>query len=70
MSQAMEDYFIAREDYEVGVEDSIEQKERDVVLNMYKDKVPLNLISKYNNLSIDKIKGIINSSDFEFSKIR
>jgi len=62
MSQAEEDYFIAREDYEVGVEDGIEQKERSIVLNMYNRRYDLKSISEVLNLSVNKVKEIIDSN--------
>ena len=37
----------------------IEQREKEIVINMYNDKCSLELISKYTKLTIDEIKNII-----------
>ena len=46
----------------IGIEQGIEQKEREVVLNMYKDSVSIEVIGKYTNLSIEEVKEIIDTS--------
>ena len=35
------------------------QKEREMILNLYKKKVPIETIAEYTNLSIDEVKKIV-----------
>ena len=46
------------EGMEKRIQKSIEQKERQVVINMLNDNLDLNIISKYTDLSIDEISKI------------
>jgi len=46
-----------------GILQGIDQTKRDVVLSMYENNEPLEKISKYNRLSISKIKKIIKSAN-------
>jgi len=41
--------------------EGIEQKEKEIVLNMYKENFSLEMISKISKLSVDEINKIINS---------
>jgi len=43
---------------EEGIQKGIEQNQRQVVINMLKDNLDLNIISKYTDLSIDEISKI------------
>ena len=43
-----------------GIEQGIEQKNREVILNMFKDKFTYDQISKYTNLTISEVETIIN----------
>jgi len=60
--------------YLAGLEDGEEkgsaQKNKEIVLNMVKDKVPLNLISKYTKVSIRKIKEIIKTDNMILNEIK
>ena len=44
---------------EQGKKEDIEQKEKEMVLNMYEDNASLELISKYTKLTVDEVKKII-----------
>ncbi len=44
-----------------GLKQGIEQTRQEMIINMYNDKVPIETISKYSNLSIDEIKKIIDN---------
>ena len=45
-----------------GFEQGIQKNQREVVINMYKDNLQIETISKYTNLSLEEIKNIINNS--------
>ena len=47
--------------YENGKDEGIEQKQTEMIINMYNDGLELNQISKYANISIEEIKKIINT---------
>lgn len=49
-------YFEGKKD---GIYEGIEENQKVVVLNMYKDNLELELISKYTNLPIEEIKKIV-----------
>ena len=55
---------------EQGIERGLAQKNKEIVLNMVKDKVPLNLISKYTKVSIRKIKEIIKTDNMTLNEIK
>ena len=42
-----------------GVQQGIEQKQTEMIINFYNNKVPIDVISKSSGLSIDKVKEII-----------
>ena len=45
---------------EKGIEQGLQRKEKEVVINMYKDNLPIETISKYTNLSCEQVNQIIN----------
>ena len=49
--------------YQKGIEEGITKTRKEMILNMYNDKLSLDTISKYSNLSIDEVKKIINEGD-------
>ena len=49
--------------YQKGIEEGITKTKKEMILNMYNDKLSLDTISKYSNLSIDEVKKIINECD-------
>ena len=54
-------YFEGKKDgFDEGLEQGILEKEREVVLNMYKENLDLEIISKCTNLTIEEIQEIIN----------
>ena len=67
---AMERETYARRSREEGIQEGIKewikegifQKEQEMVLNMYNDNVPLNTISKYASLTLNKVEEIISKS--------
>ena len=62
MTEGMERYFLDQQAYEMGEEKGIEKNQHNIVLNMYKEKMNINLISKIVNIPINKVKEIINSN--------
>ena len=50
----------AKKEAEKAAKKAREEKEREMILNMYNDNMKIDLISKYSNVSIDKIQKIIN----------
>ena len=52
-----------REDYLLGISEGIDQKQKEMIINMYKEKIDINTISKISNMSIDDVEQIINSKD-------
>ena len=53
-----------------GIELGIEQKERDVILNLFEKGYDLNDISDILKLSINKVQDIIDSSNIPVTKTR
>ena len=51
------------EGYSVGKADGIEQNRTEMIINMYKDNLDLNVIAKYANTSVDNVKDITNNID-------
>ena len=47
---------------EQGIEQGTQEKQKEIILNMFNDKVSLEVISKYTNLTIQEIEEIINSN--------
>ena len=45
----------------IGIEQGIEQKEREVVLNMYSNNIPMEMICKCTNLTCEQVNEIINN---------
>ena len=48
-----------RDGFAEGVEQGIKQNQKEIVINMYNDKVDIKTISKYTKLSINKINEIL-----------
>ena len=46
---------------EEGIQEGIEQKQREMVLNLNHNGVSLDIIAKSSNLTIDEVKAIIDS---------
>ena len=46
-----------------GITLGIEQKQTEMIINMYKDNLDLNVIAKYANTSVDNVKEITNNID-------
>ena len=51
-------YFGGKDD---GIREDIEQRTKELIINMYHDNLPLETIAKYTNLSIDEVNRIINN---------
>ena len=51
-----------QEGIEKGIQEGIEKKQKEMILNMYKDNLPIETISKYANLSISKVEEIIKNN--------
>ena len=51
-----------------GIQEGKIETQRNTVISMFKDNVPFKLISRYTNLSINKIKSIIKSSNITLDK--
>ena len=49
----------------IGIDIGIEQKQREMIINLNKNGVSLDLISKSSGLSIDEVKNIIKSKELE-----
>ena len=49
--------------FEQGVEQGIEQKQNEMIINFYNNKVPIDIISKSSGLSIKEIEKIIENND-------
>ena len=47
--------------YQKGIQAGIEQKEKEMVINLYKNGVSIDIISKSANLTTDEIQQIINN---------
>ena len=45
-----------------GKDEGILQKQTEMILNMNKDGLPIETISKYSNLTVDKVNQIINNN--------
>ena len=45
-----------------GITQGIAQKEREMIINMFNDKLPLKTIAKYANITIDEVKRTINDT--------
>ena len=50
------------EGLESGITQGIAQKEREMIINMFKDKLPLKTIAKYANITVDEVKRTINDA--------
>ena len=48
-----------RRGIEEGIEEGIASNKKEMVINMYKDGMALELISKYSNLSLEEVNKII-----------
>ena len=59
MSYELEKNLMNQELYLMGEDAGIEKKENDMIINMFKDNMKLDLIAKYSNLTIKKVKDII-----------
>jgi len=57
--QALRDGF--REGMEQGVKHGIEQREKEIIINMYNNKVDIKTIAKYTKLSETEINKIIDN---------
>ena len=57
----LEDEIMKNTIRECSLEEGIEQNKKEVIINMLKDNIDINLISKYNNTSIDIILQIKNN---------
>ena len=60
MDQRIEDNLAKQEGYFEGVDDGVKQKQCEIVLNMYNNKISIEMISKCTNLSQDEVLKIIN----------
>ena len=47
------------EGYDSGKIDGIEQKQTEMIINMYRDNLDLDIIAKYANVTVDIVKDII-----------
>ena len=71
MTEAMDRYFMEMEAYEAGeylgmekgIGKGIEKEKQNTIMNMYKEKMSINLISKIVNIPVNKVKEIINSKN-------
>ena len=49
--------------YETGKDEGIEQKQNEMIINLYNNKVPIDIISKSSGLSIKEIEKIIENNN-------
>ena len=63
MSEEMELFIEQHTMYRNGLKRGIEENQKEVVLNMHKDNMSLELISKYTNLTIPEIEEIIKENN-------
>ena len=52
-----------QEGYDSGKADGIEQKQTEMIINLYKNNVPINIISKSSGLNEEEVKKIISQID-------
>ena len=45
-----------------GITQGIAQNKREMIINMFKDKLPLKTIAKYANITVDEVKRTINDA--------
>ena len=57
---AEEKELYAEQRRKAGIKEGRQEEKEQVIVNMYKDHLSLDIIAKYVNLSIDKVKAIIN----------
>ena len=58
-----DDYFNGRsEGISDGITLGVQKNRNEMIMNMYKDNLPLDVISKYTNLSVDEIENISKSN--------
>ena len=66
MTESMDRYFMEMEAFDAGelqgIEKGIEKEKQNTILNMYKEKMNINLISKIVNIPINKVKEIIQNN--------
>ena len=55
----LEENLRKHDEYADGKNDGIEQKQNEMIINMYKDKLDINTISKYANISVSEVEDII-----------
>lgn len=59
----LEDEIMKNTIRECSLEEGIEQNKKEVIINMLKDNMDINLISKYTNTDVDKIQEIKQNSE-------
>ena len=67
-NKELDEYFRKSEDYEIGMLDGTDQKEKEIVLNMNENNFSFKDIVKATKLSIDDVKKIINEKNRAFAK--
>ena len=45
-----------------GIQEGIKKNQKEMILNMYKDNLPIETISKYANLTKEKVEEIIKNN--------
>ena len=48
---------------EQGIEQGINITKKEMIINMYNDNLPMNVISKYTNLSVQEVEEILNNKN-------
>ena len=54
-----------KEGHEKGIQEGIEQNKQEMVINMFNDKLPVETIMKYANLTKEEVEKIINKKNSE-----
>ena len=60
--ERIEDNLRKREAYILGKDEGIEQKQTEMIVNMFNDNIDINNIAKYANLPVEKVKEIIENN--------
>ena len=67
LNERIEKRLAEEEAYFDGERAGIEQNQRIVILNMHKNKLPINIIAKYVNIAVDEVKRIIKEAQSDKS---
>ena len=60
--ERLDETFRKIEAYDAGKEEGIEEKKKEMIINMYKKSIPIETIASCAEISIEEVKSIINSN--------